>query len=69
MKLYDNRRPNALINDELETAEEYHDTALKMREKGFIKPSDLYFGMAEDEARHAEIVEIIKNKILRGTNR
>ena len=60
MKPHDKRRLNAFIKDEEEAVEEYREIAVEMREGGFMEHSDLFFDMANDEARHAETVRQIK---------
>lgn len=60
MKPHDNRRLNAFIKDEEEAVVEYREIAVEMRNGGFMEHSDLFFAMAEDEARHAETVRQIK---------
>lgn len=60
MKPHDKRRLNAFIKDEEEAVVEYNEIGVELRNAGFIDHANLFFGMAEDEARHAEIVKQIR---------
>lgn len=60
MKPHDRRRMNAFIKDEDKAVVEYNKIAIEMRNAGFIDHANLFFEMAEDEARHSEIISEIR---------
>lgn len=59
MKPHDKRRLKAFITDEEEAVVEYNEIGVELRNAGFIDHANLFFDMAEDEARHAETVRQI----------
>lgn len=61
MNPHDKRRLNAFIKDEEEAVVEYNNIAIEMTSAGFIEHANLFFAMAEDEARHAETVRQIRD--------
>jgi len=62
MKPHDKRRLNKFILDEERAAEEYNEMGLEMQKNGYDYEAGIFFGMADDESRHAqEVNQIIKH--------
>lgn len=62
MKPHDKRRLNKFILDEMRASKEYNQMGIFMEENGFFEDAAMFYGMAEDEAGHAEAVrDMIRN--------